>query len=159
MKPATAKFLLRAVLIVSAAVILSIVFYGVPQFMAHVTHVRPSLQPWAIPMEAYGAALAAPILTVIVMLWRMFDTLAGDSAFTLENVRRYRRMAWLALVDLALVVALAVFLIISGVMPAFIAVCLLAAAYIDTVGTIVFFVLGGLLHNAVELKQDHDLTI
>ena len=159
MKPTTATFLLRAVLIVSALFILSTVFYGVPMFMAHVTYVRPSLSPWVFPMEAYAGVLAAPILAVIVILWRMFDTLTRDCAFTMENARRYRLMAWLALADLALLLILAVFLFLSNVMPGFILCCLLVATYIDTVGTIVFFVLGGLVQNAAKLKQDQDLTI
>lgn len=159
MKPTTATLLLRTVLIVSAVIILLVVFYGVPMFMSHVTDVRPALSPWVFPMEACAGVIAAPILAVIVILWRMFDTLTRDCAFTMENVRRYRLMAWLALADLMMLVALAVFLILSDAFPGFIACCLLGAAYIDTVGTIVFFVLGGLVQNAAELKQDQDLTI
>lgn len=159
MKPATATFLLRTILLVSAAILLSAVFYGVPMFMGHVTDVRPSLSPWVIPMEVYAGLLAAPILAVIVILWRMFDTLTRNCAFTMENVRRYRLMAWLALVDLALLIALAELLIVSNALPGFIACCLLVAGYIDTVGAVVFFVLGGLVQNAAELKQDQDLTI
>ena len=159
MKPTTATFLLRTILIVSAVIIISAVFYGVPMFMAHVTHVRSSLSPWVFPMEVYAGLLAAPILAVIIILWRMFNTLTRDCAFTMDNVRRYRLMAWLALADLALLIALAVFLILSSALPGFIACCLLVTAYIDTVGAIVFFVLGGLVQNAAELKQDQDLTI
>ena len=159
MKPTTATFLLRTVLIVSALFILSTVFYGVPLFMAHVTDVRPALAPWVFPMEAYAGLLAAPILAAIVILWRMFDTLTRNCAFSVDNARRYRLMAWLALIDLVLVVALAVFLFFSSALPGFIACCLLVAGYIDTVGTIVFFVLGGLVQNAAEMKQDQDLTI
>ena len=159
MKPTTATILLRTVLIVSAFIILSAVFCGVPMFMAHVVFVRPSLSPWVFPMEAYAGLLAAPILAVIVILWRMFDTLTRDCAFTMENARRYRLMAWLALVDLALLLILAVFLFLSSALPGFIACCLMVAGYIDAVGTIVFFVLGGLVQNAAELKQDQDLTI
>jgi len=57
------------------------------------------------------------------------------------------------------VLALAAFLLISGVIPAFILLCLIAAVYIGAVAVIVFLVLGALVRNAAQLKQDSELTI
>jgi len=159
MKPTTAAVLLKTVLAVSALAILLVACWGVPQYMEHVTYVRPSLSPWVIPMIAYGCLIAIPVLLAIGLLWRVFGTIPENGAFSMANARRFRIIAWLAAGDLALVLALAAFLLISGVIPAFILLCLIAAVYIGAVAVIVFLVLGALVRNAAQLKQDSELTI
>jgi len=159
MKSTTAVKMLKTVLLISALVILFLACWGVPGFMGHVTYVRPSLSPWVAPMIVYGALIALPVLAAIALLWKVFGTLTNNEAFSLANARRFRQIAWLAAADLVLVLILAAFLIISGVIPAFILLCILAAVYIGVVAVIVFLVLSALVKNAAELKQDSELTI
>lgn len=159
MKTTTATLLLKIVLVLSALAILFVAGWGVPRYMGHVTYVRPDLGVWALPMDLYGAVLAVPVLIAIVLLWRVFDTLPENEAFSLPNARRFRLIGRLALGDLALVLILAVFLIISGVMPAFILMCLLGATYVGVVAAIVFHVLAALVGRAAQLEQDNELTI
>lgn len=159
MKTKTASWLLKIVLAFSALAVLSVVCWGVPQYMAHVVYVRPSLSPWVFPMEAYAGVMALPVLAAIVLLWRVFETIPKNEAFSMQNAKRFRTIAWLAVGDLLLVLLLAVFLIVSGVIPAFILMCLSAAVYIGIVAAIVFYVLAALVRNAAEIKQDNELTI
>ncbi len=159
MKPQTASVLLKVVLVISTIAILSIVFWGVPQYMAHVVYVRPSLSIWVWPMQLYAGLLATPVFVAIVMLWKVFTTVSTGEAFSAPNVIRFERIKWLATGDLLLVLILAAFLIITGVIPAFILLCLLAAVYIGVVAIIVFHVLGALVRNAAQIKQENDLTI
>ncbi len=159
MKPNTASVLLKAVLIISTIAILSIVFWGVPQYMQHVVYVRPSLSVWIWPMQLYAGLLTVPVLLAITLLWRVFTTVATGEAFSMLNAIRFERIKWLAAGDLLLVLILAAFLILSGVIPAFILLCLLAAIYIGVVAVIVFHVLGALVRNAAQIKQENELTI
>ncbi len=159
MKTTTATVLLKIVLVLSALAILFVVCWGVPRYMGHVTYVRPSLGVWALPMDLYAAAMAVPVLVAIVLLWRVFDTLPKNEAFSLPNARRFRLIGRLALGDLGLVLILAAFLIISGVIPAFILLCLLGATYVGVVAAIVFHVLAALVGRAAEIEQDNELTI
>jgi len=103
--------------------------------------------------------MSLPVLAAIFLLWRVFSTLPQGNAFSADNVRRFKIIARLAAADLALVLALAAFLIITGVLPAFILLSLIAAVYVGVVAIIVFQVLAGLVHNAVELRRDNELTI
>lgn len=159
MKTKTASWLLKIVLAFSTLAVLAVVGWGVPQYMAHVVHVRPSLSPWVFPMEAYAWLMAIPVLAAIALLWLVFGTIQENEAFSLENARRFQKIAWLAVGDLMLALLLAVFLILSHVIPAFIAMCLTAAVFIGVVAAIVFHVLAALVRNAAEIKQDNELTI
>ncbi len=159
MKLTRATLLLKAVLVCSAVLLAFVAFGGVPAYMSHIIYVRPSLAVWDYWMRAYGLLMALPVWAVMVLLWRVFDTLPKSNAFCMDNVRRFRGMVKLTLADLALATALGAFLIISGVTPAFIMMWLMVALYGGVIVGIVFNVLAGLLQNAVEIKQDNDMTI
>ncbi len=159
MKLSRATILLKAVLVLSAIVLGFVVFGGVPAFMQHVTDVRPDLAGWDYIMRAYGLLLALPVWAVMVLLWLVFDTVPKNESFCMANVNRFRLIARLAAGDLILVLALGLFLVISGATPPFIMMCLTGATYLGIVAIIVFYVLAGLLQNAVAIKQDNELTI
>lgn len=159
MKLSKATIWLKGVLVLSALVLGWATFVGVPAFMQHVVDVRPDLAGWDYVMRGYGLLMALPVWAVMALLWRVFDTIPGNESFCAENVKRFRLIARLAIADLALAVALALFLIISGVLPPFIVMCLGGAIYLGVVAVIVFHVLAGLLQNAVALRQDSELTI
>jgi hypothetical protein len=159
MKSTTATWLLKAVLVISTLAILFVACWGVPRFMGHVTYVRPELWPWVLPMDAYAGLIAIPVLITIVLLWRVFDTIPRNEAFSPANAIRFQRIALLATADLVLVLALAAFLLISGVIAPFLVISLMAAVYIGVVALIVFNVLAALVRNAAEIKQDNELTI
>ncbi len=159
MKSSSASSLLKIVLAVSAAALLFVVFWCFPAYMRHVVFVRPDLAGWAFPMEAYIGLMSIPVFACIVLLWQVFGTLSGDNAFSMENAKRFTVMKRLAIVDLGLAALLAAFLLICGVTAAFIAMCLTAIFYVGVVSIIVFHVLAGLVRNAAEIKQDHELTI
>ncbi|MDD3212697.1 MAG: DUF2975 domain-containing protein [Eubacteriales bacterium] len=159
MKTKTASWLLKIVLAFSALVVLAVAFWAVPQYMAHVVYVRPSLSPWVLPMKACAGLIALPVLAAIVLLWRVFGTIPENEAFSMQNAKRFQMIAWLSVGDLLLVLLLAVFLFVSHAIPAFILMCLSAAVYIGVVAAIVFSVLAALVRNAAEMKQDNELTI
>lgn len=159
MKSKTASCLLQTVLAFSALAILLIVCWGVPQYMTHIVHVRPSLSPWVFPMEAYAGLMALPVLSAIALLWKVFGTIPKNESFSMKNAGRFQTIARLAAADLLLVLLLAAFLIVSQVIPAFILICLIAAVYIGIVASIVFHVLAALVRNAAEIKLDNELTI
>ena len=159
MKLSKATILLKAVLAVSAVLLGLVIFGGVPAYMQHVIHVKPELAVWDYWMRAYATLLALPVWAVMVLLWRTFDTIPKNAPFCVENARRFFRIAQLAAADLVLVLALWMFLYFGGALPAFIAVWLLCATYVGIVAAIVFYVLGGLVRKAAELKQDNDMTI
>ena len=159
MKLTRATLLLKAVLVLSAIVLALAVFGGVPAFMQHVIHVIPSLAVWDYIMRGYGLLIALPVWAVMVLLWLVFDTIPKSEPFCMANVKRFRQIVWLAVGDLGLALALGMFLIISGVTPPFIMLCLTGATFLGIIATIVFYVLAGLLQNAVAIKQDNDMTI
>lgn len=150
---------LKGVLALSALVLGWATFVGVPAFMQHVTDVRPDLAGWDYVMRGYGLLMALPVWAVMALLWRVLDTIPRNEPFCAENVKRFRLVARLAVADLALALALALFLVISGVLPPFLVLCLTGALYLGVVAAIVFHVLAGLLQNAVALRQDSELTI
>lgn len=159
MKLSRATILLKAVLVLSAIVLGLVVFGGVPAFMQHVTEVRPDLAGWDYIMRGYGLLMALPVWAVMGILWLVFDTIPKNESFCTGNVNRFRLIMWLAAGDLVLALALGLFLAISGVTPPFIMMCLTGATYLGIVAVIVFYVLAGLLQNAVAIKQDNDMTI
>ena len=159
MKLDKATVMLKIVLALGAIALGLVLLGGVPGYMSHVIHVRPSLRGWDFWMKAYATLISLPVWAVIVILWMVFDTLPKNEAFTMVNVTRFRWIARLAVVDLVLVGVLGAFLVISGVTPAFLMMCVLLAVCGGLVVTIVFQVLAGLLQNAVQLKQDSDMTI
>ena len=159
MKLSRATILLKAVLVLSALVLGYVVFAGVPAFMQHVVDVRPDLAGWDYIMRGYGLLMALPVWAVMVILWLVFDTIPKNDSFCAVNVNRFRLIMWLAVADLVLALALGLFLTISGVTPPFIMMCLTGATYLGIVAIIVFYVLAGLLQNAVAIKQDNELTI
>jgi hypothetical protein len=159
MKLTRATILLKAVLVLSAILLGFVVFGGVPGFMQHVIDTRPDLAGWDYPMRGYGLLMALPVWAVMGLLWQVFDTVLKNDSFCAANVKRFRQIAWLAVGDLALAVALGAFLVISAVSPPFIMMWLMVAVYTGIVAVIVFYVLAGLLQNAVALKQDSDMTI
>ncbi len=159
MKLTKATILLKAVLAVSAVLLGLVLFGGVPAYLQHVIHIRPSLAAWDYWMRAYATLIALPVWGVMVLLWRAFDTIPKNTAFCVENARRFIRIAQLAVADLVLVVALWIFLYFGCALPAFIAIWLMCATYVGIVAAIVFYVLGGLVRKAAELRQDNDMTI
>ena len=159
MKLKRATNLLKAVLMFGTIAVGLVALVGVPAFMEHVIHVRPSLAMWEPIMNGYAILIALPVWVAIVLLWQVFDTIPNSMAFSLSNMRRFRQIMWLATGDLGLVVVLWVFLIISGATPAFIMMSMLLTTLVGIVAVIVFYVLAGLVQNAAELKQDSDLTI
>jgi hypothetical protein len=159
LKNTTAVKLLKIVLSASALVLLFIICWCLPRFMEQMVHIRASLQPWVIPMVAYGVLISLPVFTSIVFLWQVFNTIPTDAAFSRPNARRFRLIAWLAAGDLALVLVLLVFLLIAGVIPAFVLLSLIAVIYVGVVAIIVFHVLAALVTNAAILQQDSELTI
>ena len=159
MKLSKATIWLKGVLVFSAIALGLVVFGGVPGYMRHVIHVRPDLSVWDYWMRGYGLLVALPVWATMVLLWKVFDTLPDNHAFSMENARRFQWIYQLAGIDLALVVALGTFLVVSGVTPAFITGSLLITVFVGIVAIIVFYVLAGLVRNAAELKQDSDMTI
>lgn len=159
MKLTRATVLLKIVLVLSAVVLALVVFGGVPAFMQHAIAFRPDVAGWDYVMRGYALLIALPVWAVMVLLWQAFDTIVKNDSFCAANVKRFRLIMWLALGDLGLVVLLWLFLIISNVLPPFIVMCLMGATYLGIVVSIVFYVLAGLLQNAVALKQDNDMTI
>ena len=159
MKLSKATLMLKLVLALGAAAVAFVTFAGVPAYMGHVIHVRPDLAVWKFWMEAYGVLIALPVWAVIVILWFVFDTLPRNEAFTRRNQQRFRWITRLAGADTAIVAALWVFLIASGVTPPFIAMSMSLTLAAGVVAVIVFYVLGGLVGYAADLKQDSELTI
>lgn len=159
MKLTKATLLLKAVLIFSAVCLAGAVFGCVPAYMSHIIQARPNLSVWDFWMKAYAFLIALPVWATIVLLWQIFDTIPKNDSFTLDNARRFQWISRLAEGDLCLVAALGLFLVISGVIPALIAACLMATIFGGIVASVVFHVLGGLVRNAAEIKQDNEMTI
>ena len=65
----------------------------------------------------------------------------------------------LAIADLGLVAILWGFLLIVGITPPFILLCLSGAVFVGGVAIIVFRVLAALVQNAASLRQENELTI
>jgi hypothetical protein len=159
MKLTRATVLLKIVLALSALVLALVAFVGVPAFMQHAISFRPDIAGWDYVMRAYALLMALPVWAAMVLLWRVFDTVSKSEAFCAANVKRFRLIMWLAAGDLVLVAILWLFLLISNVLPPFIFMCLTGATYLGIVAVIVFYVLAGLLQNAVAIQQDNDMTI
>ncbi len=159
MKTGTASILLKVVLAFCAVALLLVVVGGVPGYMSHVTYVRPDLSGWALPMELYGGLISLPVFAAIAQLWMVFGTIAENNAFCAENAKRFMRIERLAIADLGLVAILWGFLLIVGVTPPFILLCLSGATFVGGVAIIVFRVLAALVQNATSLRQENELTI
>lgn len=159
MKLTKATILLKAVLVFSAIALAGVVFGCVPAYMQHVIHVRPDLAGWDYWMRAYGFLIAAPVWVTMVLLWQIFDTIPKNNSFTADNAKRFQLISWMAEGDLCVVGAFALFLVLAGVTPPFLVVCFSGTLFAGIIAAVVFHVLGGLVRNAAEIKQDNDMTI
>ena len=159
MKLSTASVLLKIVLVISTIAVAFVVFWCVPVYMRHVIDVRPDLAGWDYWMRAYALLVGLPVWAAIAILWRIFDTIPKNDAFSAENARRFQWITRLAEGDLCIVGAFAAFLVISGVTPPFLIMTFGGAIFAGIAAAIVFHVLGGLVRNAAEFKQDSDMTI
>lgn len=159
MKRATVAWILKAVLILTALGVLLAAGVFLPMYMKHVAHAKPELaftSPWVI---AYGWLLALPVFVCFVLLWRVFGTIATGEAFCKQNALRFTRIWQLALFDLALVLAMAVFLFINQALPLFLIFTLSMLAFLGVAVGSVTFALSGLVSNAAQLAEDDKMTI
>ena len=92
-------------------------------------------------------------------MWRVFDTIAVNDAFCRQNALRFTRVWQLALFDLALVVAMAVFLGFNRAMPPYLIFTLSMLAFLGVTSGATAFALAGLVNNAAQLAENDKMTI
>lgn len=160
MKTGTASILLKAVfLIFCAVVLLLVVLGGVPGYMSHVTNVRPDLSGWALPMELYGADFPAGLCGDRAVMDGVWYHRGEQCVLRGERPAVYADRASGHSGPRPGLAVLWGFLLIVGIMPGFILLCLSGATFVGSVAIIVFRVLAALVQNAASLRQENELTI
>lgn len=159
MKKTTVAWLLKAVLILCACGVLVAAGNLLPMYMNHVRAVRPELSGWYGWMIAYGWTLAIPALVALLLLWRVFGTIAADEAFCEQNARRFKRVWQLCTLDLALLAGMGLFLWINHVTPPFLVTAVAGLLFLGVAAAIVCFALSGLCESAAKMREENEMTV
>lgn len=155
------SFLLKLVAIFIGAVFVFAGAYIVPAHMRFLQRFVPAVGPLFVGIVAYINLAFAPVYLCLALAWRVFTTVGKDEAFCAGNVGRFKTAALLALVDVALVVAFAVFIALRlpVLMDTLLLISTLCLVFVGFSAAIVCFAAATLLSQAVELKQELDLTV
>ncbi|MBO4854216.1 MAG: DUF2975 domain-containing protein [Oscillospiraceae bacterium] len=161
MKKKTMTNLLHAILVV-AVLLGAVFFFGVvPLAGREIRQANPEYA-WAYrPCLIWAWAFAAPIFAAVIPCWRIFSGIAApQGAFTRQNARSLRLIAWLAFAD-AVIFPAGMFTVafmgagqpgLTVIVTPLVIFCCIAVG-------IVALVLGHLVSDAVALREENDLTI
>ena len=161
MKKKTMTHLLHAILVV--AVLLGAVFFfgAVPLAGSEIRQANPEYG-WAyVPCLIWAWAFAAPIFAAVIPCWRVFSGIAAPrGAFTRQNARSLRLIAWLAFADALIFPAGMLVLAFMGAgQPGLTVIVTPMVMFACAAVGIVALVLGHLVSDAVALQEENDLTI
>lgn len=159
MKNTTVAGLLRVVLALWAGVILTAAICFVPGFMGYICSVRPDLSAWYGWGVGFGWLLAAMMLGALVLLWRVFGTVAQGRAFVRENAARFGGIWRLSAGCFALCAGLGVFMVLTGILPPFLVLLVSGLLLATATAGLASFALGGLCRGAVLLREENEMTV
>ena len=162
MKKKTMTVLLRAALVIGAALLAAVFFWAVPsygQYMAKVAAPEFAYAYW--PCLIWAWCFAAPIFAALIPAWRVFSSIsAPEGAFTRSNARCLRWIAYLAFADAVIFPA---GMLIVGAMgagsPGLVVLVTPAVIFSCAAVGLAALVLSHLVDEAAGLKEDSDLTI
>ena len=161
MKKRTMRRLLHGILVV-AALLGAVFFFGaVPLAGREIAEANPEYA-WAyVPCLIWAWAFAAPIFAAVIPCWRVFSGIAApQGAFTRQNARALRLIAYLAFADAVIFPAgmLAVAFMGAG-QPGLTVIVTPVVMFCCIAAGIVALVLGHLVSDAAALREENDLTI
>jgi hypothetical protein len=162
MKKKTMTVLLRAALVIGAALLAAVFFWAVPsygQYMAKVAAPEFAYAYW--PCLIWAWCFAVPIFIALIPAWKVFGSIsAPGGAFTRANVKSLRLIAILAFVD---AVIFPVGMIAVGSMgagsPGLVVLVTPSVMFACAAVGLAALVLSRLVEEAVEIKEENDLTI
>ena len=161
MKKRTMTRLLHAILVV--AVLLGAVFFFVvlPEVGREIGTANPEYA-WAYwPCLIWAWSFAAPIFAAVIPCWRVFSSICtAQGAFTRQNARALRLIAWLAFADAAVFPTGMVIIGAFGAgQPGLTVIVTPLVMFCCIAAGIAALVLGHLVSDAVALREENDLTI
>lgn len=161
MKKKTMTVLLHAVLAVGAVIAAAVFFWMVPELGKAEAQAAPEFA-WAFwPCLIWAWCFAVPIFAAVVPAWRIFSSIsAPGGAFTRANVRSLRLIAVLAFADGLIFPAGMLIVGFLGAGSAPLAVLITPAVMFCCAAVgIACLCLARLVEEAVELREENDLTI
>ncbi|MBQ8537787.1 MAG: DUF2975 domain-containing protein [Clostridia bacterium] len=151
--------LLKAVVIFVFAALLMIGLVPVPRF-AHLAALwQPGLAPlvpWGIVYVNLGFVL---VYAALVLAWRVFAAIGRDESFSRANGRRLRKASALALGEAGWLVIGLIWLQWAQVLGGFYRLVFGGLILLALSAAVVLYVLGYLIDQAAQLKEEADLTI
>lgn len=155
------SYLLKTVVIFLFAVFLFAGFYIVPSYMRFMQRYTPHIGSFFVGVLLYINASFLPVYTCLALAWRVFTTVGEDGAFCPANVRRLKICAWLAMVDVLMIIAFYLFLRIGfayllNTIFLFLTICFIL---LGLSASLVCFALSKLVQQATDLKEEVDLTV
>lgn len=161
MKKRTMTRLLHAIL--AAAVLLGAVFSFcvLPEAGRAIRQAEPEYG-WAYwPCLIWAWTFAVPIFAAVIPCWRVFSSIcAPQGAFTRQNARALRLIAWLAFADAAVFPAGMVILALMGAgQPGLTVIVTPLVMFCCIAAGITALVLAYLVRDAAALREENDLTV
>lgn len=151
--------LLKAVVVFAFAALLMIGLIPVPRFAHLAARWQPGLAglvPWAI---AYINLGFVPVYAALVLAWQVFNDIGQDESFSQANARRMRRAAGLALAEGVWLILGMLWLQFAQALGGFYLLVFLGLFLLSLSAAVVLYVLGYLIDQAAELKEEAELTI
>lgn len=151
--------LLKAVVIFIFAALLLIGLGPVPRFARLAAQWQPALEPlvpWGI---AYVNLGFCPVYSALLLAWQVFGAIGRDESFSRANARRLRRASHLALWEAAWLLLGIIWLHSARALGGFYVWVFVGLMLLALSAAIVLYVLGHLIDQAAQLKEEADLTI
>ena len=137
-----------------------VIYFGVfPSYGQALVQANPEFSnrywPWLIFLWISGI----PCYTVLVFGWKIAANIGRDKAFSVDNAKYFKWIAWLAAGDgLFFFVGNIVFLLVNISHPG-IVLCSLIIVFVGVAVAVTSAVLSHLVQKAADLQEQSDLTI
>lgn len=119
----------------------------------------PELSMWYWPTLVYLWVAAVPVFIALWHAWRIFTEIGKDNSFSLGNARRLGSISKLALLETALVMGAALFLLVKNLLHPSLMIAMLFALFLTIGASVAAAALSHLVEKAYMLKQENDLTV
>jgi len=151
--------LLKAVVIFVFAALLLIGLGPVPRF----ARLWAIWQPGLAPLVPWGVAYVnlgfLPVYVALFLAWRVFAAIGRDESFSHANAKRLNASACLALGEAAWLLFGAVWLGSAQALGGFYVWVFVGLILLALSAAVVLYVLGRLIQQAAEMKEEADLTV
>ena len=119
----------------------------------------PEFSSWYMPWLIVILITAVPIYIALFYAWKIADNIGKDNSFSYENAEALRRMARLAIVDVAYFFIANLVMTFLGMNHPGVVLLSFVVDFAGVAAAVCFAALSHLVLKAAKMKEENDLTI